>query len=74
MNTYFNDMSKTGGWVMPWQNANEGVLPDDMHLPALSEWYKTNIDRLSTKPGSTRPAGLRSTASGTRTCSPTGTS
>ena len=46
MNSYFKDMSGTPGWVMPWQNADEGILPDDMHLPELSDWYKTNIERL----------------------------
>ena len=31
-NTSYTDMSNIPAWVMPWQNAGEGVLPDDMHL------------------------------------------
>ena len=45
-NTSYTDMSNIPAWVMPWQNAGEGVLPDDMHLPDLGSWYDDALERL----------------------------
>ena len=41
------DGSGTSGWVLPWQNAGESLLPDDIMLSGLDDWWTTEYERLS---------------------------
>ena len=40
-------MQGINGWVMPWMNAGEGILPEQMLDNTMNEWYRDEIERVN---------------------------
>ena len=40
-------MSGQSGWIMPWSNAGEGILPSDISNSPIPTSYQTQLDRLN---------------------------
>jgi hypothetical protein len=40
-------MSGQSGWIMPWANANEGILPSDTSNSPIPASYQMELDRLN---------------------------
>ena len=40
-------MQEISGWIMPWQNEGEGIVPGGMMNSGMSDWYRTEIERVN---------------------------